>query len=458
MSKNLLIIPLMLSCSCLFAQKDSVLKNFKFRINHYQAITIGINQNAEYGKTKYPVYNAENSSTSGNLYAAFSTIRSTDRLQLSITASAGTNISFLKNKNQTDKISNTVIGANGSFYILGRWFNDKNSFVEAGTALYGFSNNQKTKFVTTAETDKYTTGNYHFTIYTGAGIGRLENITDMQNALWLSKTLRESSRFTRELTSEELTELGRSITNGNNTRVLDARKRTQFILETVDDFLQSKSLISKTDIKYFSNLNDILFFAQNTPRLSGTEKFIRFTPDLWVNNSISLSTPTDNKSTIRPQSKSVLVSIGFNTFKPLNLIHQNNYGAAVKLNYIDYTSTNRSYQGGVLQTESNQNNIVRQAGVDLFFTHAIYPNTRTIIQLTAETEMGWQNDDVLNKNFYETTSVSAKLDYFISYRTRLFVNAGVSHNKNYYLNYYQVFQLKPDRFNASLNTGLTINL
>lgn len=457
MKKISLIISLSFYCFHSFAQQDSILKNFKFRINNYRIITIGINQNAEYGKTNYSLGNAENISTSGNLNAALSIIRSTDKLQLTLTAGAGSNISYSRSNSLADKTNYTNAGTDGIFSILGRWFN-KNHFIEAGTYLYGFTNSQKSKNVNTAETEKYSIGNYHCIVYTGIGTGRLENISDMQNALWLNKELTESFSLSRELTPAELNELGRSITKGNNTRVLDARRRIKFILRTADEFLQSKGLISKTDINYFTSLNDILFFALNAPRLSGTEKFIRFTPDIWGTNSITSLTSANDKLTIKPQTKSALVTIGFNTCKPLNLTHQNNYGAAVKLNYVDYTSTRTEYQGGVLQPVLKVHNSVKQAGVDLFFTHAIYPNTRTIVSLTAETEMGWQDDDVLDKSFYEKTSLNVRFDYFISYRTRLFINAGISHNKNYYNNYFQFFELYPDRFNALLNTGLTVNL
>lgn len=457
MKKISLIISLLFYFSHSFAQQDSILRNFKFRISNYRVISIGINQNAEYGKTKLALYNAENIGTSGNLYGILTTIRSTDKLQLSITTGTGTTISFSRNNNQPGKTNYSAAGINGDFSVLGRWFN-KNHFIELGTSLYGFTNSQKTKFVNTNQTEKYAIGNYHFTIYTGIGTGRLENITDMQNALWLNKTLEESSDLSRKLTPEELNELGKSITRGNNTRVLDARRKTQFVLRTVDGFLQSKGLISKTDINYFTRLNDIIFFAFNNSRLSGTEKFIRFTPDIWGNNSMSNSTSTNNKLTIKPQTKSALVTIGFNTYKPLNLTHQINYGGAVKLNYTDYTSTRTEYLGGVLQPVLKLHNTVKQAGVDLFFTHAIYPNTRTIVSLTAETELGWQDDNMPDNSFYEKTGINANFDYFISYHTRLFINAGISHNKNYYNNFFQVFELYPDRFNASFNTGLTINL
>lgn len=102
----------------------------------------------------------------------------------------------------------------------------------------------------------------------------------MQNALWLNKALEEATLLSRQLSGDELNELGKTITKGNNTRVVDLRKRTRFILKIVDDFFQQKEIINSTNINYFSHLNDIMFFTVNNPRLSGTEHFIRFTPEI----------------------------------------------------------------------------------------------------------------------------------------------------------------------------------
>jgi len=109
----------------------------------------------------------------------------------------------------------------------------------------------------------------------------------MQNALWLYKELQEANLLTRSISDNELNDLGQSITDGTNTRVPDTRNRTQFILTTVDNYFQQKELIAKNDINYCTRLNDILFFDFNNVRLSGTEKFIRFTPAIQRNSQES---------------------------------------------------------------------------------------------------------------------------------------------------------------------------
>lgn len=231
------------------------------------------------------------------------------------------------------------------------------------------------------------------------------------------------------------------------------------MLETVDNYLQGKGLISKNDIAYFSNLNDILFFAFNNTRLAGTEKFIRFTPSIsGTNNNNSQNTqnnPIDeNEQT--PVTKSALLSIGFNNYKPVNLKHQNNYGGYLKFNYVSNKFTAKYFTAGVLVNEFNFSTTIKQAGVNLFYEHSFYPNTRTIVNLNLQTEAGYQ-DAKQDKDFYGTASLSGDFNYFISYRTRLKIGAGVFYRKNIYNNSYQPV-LFPDDTRLFANAGLGISL
>jgi hypothetical protein len=289
----------------------------------------------------------------------------------------------------------------------------------------------------------------------GIGTGRLENITDIQNALWLYKALVKVDRLSANLSGADLNELGRSITKGNNTRVLDSRRRTQFLLTTVDNYLQQKGLISKTDINYFSNLNDILFFAFNNPRFSGTEKFIRLTPSIMDDNSNQLHTNGMDKFTHDFTNQSAVFSTGIKRYKPVNLVHQNNYGAALKLAYISTDLTDRQFANGIPVTETKGKNDIKQAGAELFFEHAIYPNTRTVFNFNLQSELGYQDDG--KEGFYTVSTLSCGVNYFISYHTRF--NAGISayYQKNkYYIDRY--LELLPNNIQLNASVGLEINL
>ncbi|MBL0357492.1 MAG: hypothetical protein IPP72_11675 [Chitinophagaceae bacterium] len=278
----------------------------------------------------------------------------------------------------------------------------------------------------------------------------------MQNALWLYKELQAEKSITGILSADELLGLGRSITRGNNTRVLDARKRTKFILETIDGYLQQKALVAKTDIRYFSSLNDIVFFAFNNQRLAGTEKFIRITPGIEGWNDNITQTDGINKYERRYTRQSVVLNAGLTKYIPVNLVHQNNYGASLKLSYISTDFSLRFLQNDTVASENKGKPTIKQAGVNLFFEHAIYPNTRTVINIGLQTETGYQDADG-STGFYGTANLSGSMSYFISYRTRFTGSIGASYSRNIYQTS-QVISLQPNNIHLNASAGIEISL
>ena len=437
----------------LFSQQGPLLQNFKYRISRFRAINYSVNGGSQFEQYNQVPMDAKNSSASGNLGAGYFFTKSTNRILL--TANGGLNTSFGTGKSITQSYERTNRNFNAfpSIYVLNKWFT-KNHFTELGAMAYYNYGRSNFRQEIPANKEKNNQDIYSVAIQTGIGKGRLENVTNMQNALWLYKELQEANLLTRSLSDEELNELGQSITDGTNTRVLDSRRRIQFILKTVDNYFQQKGLIAKTDINYFTRLNDILFFAVNNVRLSGNERFVRFIPAIQRNNQQSALNNLADKYRQTSSSQSLVFITGFNHYKPVSLTHQNNYGASVKLAYIDYTSTSRNIIGGVNNTvETKRTN--KQAEGNIFFQHAIYPNTRTIISFDFRSEGGYQDNED-QSGFYNITSIGSTMNYFVSYRTMLRGNIGASYEKNVY--YVFPNTLRPERLFLNASIGLDISL
>lgn len=455
MRKTILFVFLFISSVSLYSQQDSVLKNFKYRIDHYRAITLNVNGGSSYNKSELGSGDTKNSSSSGSFSVGMNTIRSTDNILRTTYGNISSSFNSNRSENTSTTNKNKGYFAAVQYSLLNKQFSGQR-FIEYGIDAAGSINSDRQTSSMPQPALKNKQSSYAVALPVGIGKGRLENITDMQNALWLQQSLQEAGRLSNTLSAEELNQLGRSITRGNNTRILDFRKRTQFILETVDSYLQQKGLISKNDITYFSNLNDILFFAFNNNRLAGTEKFIRLTPSLSGYNRNGTQIGVFDKYEMDPYIVSGLVSIGFNKYKPVNLKHQDNYGVAVKLNYISWNSTERYFSSGVLFTENKFDQDIKQAGLKLFYQHAFYPNTRTNINLNLETEGGYQDAGATDE-FYGMASLAGNLNYFISYRTRLTFDIGAAYRKNIYTAY-QTLQVQPDNIQFFINAGIGINL
>ena len=453
MKKTLLIVVLFLSVQNLFSQQDSLLKKFKYRIDAYQAVNLYLDGSSQYSKNDVAIGIAKNNSLSSAIGGSRYFLKSTDKILFSSNASLGTNLIYNKSKSTGIEVKNNSFAFQPSISVLNKWFS-KNTFTELGIDLNGSIYSSKTTNISNPPSSKSNSTNYYIAINTGIGKGRLENVTDMQNALWLYKELQQEQCLRTTLTAEELTGLGQSITRGNNTRVLDARKRTKFILETVDNYLQQKGAITKTDMRYFSSLNDILFYAFNTPRYSGTEKFIRVTPGL--NRSKEDIPQSIYEVKHRFTNKSVVLNAGIRKFTPSSLVHQNNYGANVKLSYQSIDFSDRYFINDTVAYKNENKPAIKQAGIYLFFEHAIYPNTRTIVTIGVYSENGYQDFET-TKGYYGKNSLIGTLNYFISYRTRLTCDLGVAYDKNNYETTRDIY-FRPGVIQMVANAGLEINL
>jgi hypothetical protein len=457
MRKTILILLLFLSAHHLYSQQDSVLKNFKFRINTYRAITFNAGGGSQFSNNKLVTGTHKNNSSGGNFGASYYTVKSTDRIILSFSGGAGLSFSSSNAKDPASTNKNRSFSTSPQFSVLNRWFSKK-MFTELGADISASHNANKSSATSDPGPIKYKQGNYSIAVNMGIGKGRLENIMDMQNALWLYKTLQEENRLSRSLNADELNELGRTITLANNTRVLDFRKRTQFMLETTDKFFQQKDVLTIDDARYFTSLNDILFFAVNNPRLSGKEIFIRLTPAINQAFLDQINDPVSTNNEGKATNKSVLFSAGISKYIPVNLRHQNNYGLSLKLDYTSYHQNDKYFVSGSLTNQFDINTTIKRAGVNLFFQHAIYPNTRTVISFDLRSEGGYQ-DVEQEKSFFGMADLSGSLNYFISYRTRLTCGLGVAWQKNLYgYSYYQYLQQFADNIHLFANAGLQVNL
>lgn len=437
-----------------FCQQDSLLKSFKFRNSNYRIVNFNLGGGSFYDRSQ-PVSGAiKNSAASASGSVNYYTVKSTDKILLTTSAGFGTNYYTDKttSTSENNKTKSFSISDNVSF--LNKWFT-KNNFTELGTDIASNFSRDKNNISTFPAVTKIEQNYYSFALNTGIGTGRLENITDMQNALWLSKALSVSGSLSHPLSATELNELGRTITKVNNTRILDSRKRTQFILAILDNYFQ-QGRINKSDITYFSNLNDILFFAFNTPRLSGTEKFIRFTPAISGNSTTSIQNNNVDDYKDRSTSQSIVLSTGFNKYVANSLVHQNNYGAAIKFTYKQMNFSQKYFTAGNLISVTESNPLIKQASVSAFFEHAIYPNTRTLIDINLQTEGGYQNENKLTGMFF-VANLTGSLNYFISYRTRLNCSIGAAYRNNLY-QASQYLELLPNNIQLYANAGINISI
>ncbi|MBS1656334.1 MAG: hypothetical protein JSU05_15885, partial [Bacteroidetes bacterium] len=191
----LILISVSLSINS-FSQQDSVLRQFTYRIPHYRAISIGLGSGASHYNTDISGGSNLQNGISGSGGVSYYYTQSTDKNLL--TANGYFSLGYSAGKSSTPSIETKNKNAYISPFlnINNKWFR-KNQFLEAGFEI--MENNSLQKFISSApySNTKFTTNNFSLSTTVGMGKGRLENVTDMQNALWLIHRLKQENRLSR---------------------------------------------------------------------------------------------------------------------------------------------------------------------------------------------------------------------------------------------------------------------
>ena len=455
MIKNLLSFLFAFSSFIAFSQDKKLFENYQFRVNNFKAVDMFLGTSAN-SSNNYRAYGA-NKILGGGTGANIVAIKSTDKIYRTIEANLLGNFYFITNNTTINTNKSRQLYFSPNVNINNKWYS-ANHFFELGTNL-SFENkaeNTKTPDGVVSNT-KFSDNNADVNFTIGVGRGRLEIVTDLQNALWLAKILHDEKNISRKLTDDEINELAKTITQSIYFRVLDGRRRIQYVLKKVDAYLQSKNVIGKTDINYFTNLNDVVLFANNFFRQEGELKYLRLIPRVR-NNRISNEQvgAVRNKSLNNYFANEISLRLGFEKYKPLNLYRQVDYGFAANAGYGENKLSNKNYVNDTIFSEVKNNPIGKRIGLDYFVRYNLYPNTRTVISFSLDAQNGY----LLyygERSIYSGVNLSAGANYFINYNTRFVLNI----QENYFQNIYQSNNyLRNNEYALILafNAGLNISL
>ena len=185
MIKNLLFIIFTFSSFSAFCQDKQLLENYQFRVNNFKALdmffgTGGVSNN------NYQGYGGSRA-IGGGIGANIIAIKSTDKVFRTMQANISGNFSFSTENSNTRTNKSRQLYFSPNVDVNNKWY-AANNFFELGSNI---------KVSSSAEDNKNTKGNLvsnnfsdnnvdvNFTI--GIGNGRLEIVTDLQNAFWLTK-------------------------------------------------------------------------------------------------------------------------------------------------------------------------------------------------------------------------------------------------------------------------------
>lgn len=408
------------------------LKNYKYRTPGFKALLLNLNASGSIydakGGTRTDVKGNQFNSNSGINYYR---IISTDKRQHISTISFNPVFNFVKNENGgvvAERNRQIILDADWS--RMDRFFNSRNLFFEVGNKLGAVSNTRKNR---SQFLDSKTTGNIVSNmLILGVGKGRLENVQDAQMAKFIINDLQKMGLLDRVPDDATEYELAVLITDINNRRVFDDRKRLIYELTRIDSFLQSKQLIQAPSIAYFTTVNDNWLLAFNPGRLSGTRIYAQLKPGFSFNvegfkqtDTTSFPYTNDTKQIeyfYEPE-------IGIEHHKPVTLHWQRIARAAIRFRqtFNREKIKSESVSGS---TESEWFRTYPELLFNSFYGFGYYPTNRTVVDggLSFDAVYGQQNMGISRTTYFSLVpGLQFSANYFINFRTRVFLEADIKY-------------------------------
>lgn len=307
------------------------------------------------------------------------------------------------------------------FYKNGLWFFEVGNLLNAS-----FS---RTRLTDTARKLTDNKPGFQNTLSIGFGRGRIERVQDAQMALYILNDLRAQGLLSAPVTPATVNSFAQLITDINNKRVFDTRRRRIYELTRIDSFLQSSGLAGKTDIRHFTTVNDNWAFAINPYRQAGTAWFVRLKP------AVSYSGENyDERFTAGgfSQSKSSRFTLaltpetGIEKYVPLSLKWQINEGASLAYE-VGRSKSRYKLVSSAGATETDYTDEGWAAQFTGFWGAGYFPNTRTQLTGNLLTRVTYYQD----RTVAVTPEFDLSANYFIGYRTYLTANGYLRYDYSY---------------------------
>lgn len=383
----------------------------------------------------------------GYLRSAFINYVNTRKMIRTINASLG----FRGSSNGSDDLTSQLKFQSGNFdngagigasYQL---FNNANQFISfGGNFNYDYSSGHSDKTNTLNKADRTNSNRFYTSLYAyiGAGVGRIEIVTDAQQAIYMIDAFAKNKILSNVLSSNEIFSLSQEISRIKNKRFLDSRLHLIDEVSQVDSFFVANKLINKYDAKYFTTLYDSWLYGDKFERKSGSALELRFSPNMSMNNSYAKNTYaiiTDSLSESKDyfSNSQYNLYLSYNYEKPDHQKWQHSVNAMVSFASTNYHSLS---QDMVLNSTNNSSSESKIANALVSYKLGFYPDTRTNIfaQVSQNAEYNIYAASTFNGNIQvfnpNTLSLNSSLDcgmyYYFSPQLRLSATLNFSNVHN----------------------------
>ena len=426
MKSKLLLALLLFSVYCFGQDSSFQLKDFTFRTPGFKGLGVGIGlagSASGYEKENGEDQSEKTFSITPSLISYFKLVSTDDRLhQTTLWLNPYGNFEKRTINGKLVKRNNLRSyfswDQNDRFYKKNKWF------FEIGNTLSNELSSQKNSdTVNNLNSSDIKVNN---TVTLGIGKGRIERVQDAQVALYIINDLKAQGFLNAEPDRATVEKLARLITDINTKRVFDFRRRRIYELTRLDSFLRSSGLVTQTDIRHFTTVNDNWSLAFNPYRLSGSNWYVQLKPGAdYTRRKYNEKTTANNyASTSDNFSFSLSPVAGYEKYVPLNLKWQLNMGISFAYQIIKNNSHYKNVFNGV--ESSNYNDYYDDLWtLNGFYSVGFFPNNRTQLAATLNLSALRRTNDYIEIS----PELNFTTNYFVSYRTYVTGAFNIAYNR-----------------------------
>jgi len=366
---------------------------------------------------------AHQNNYSSNVRMTYQSYLNTERFQKSL-SSTGSFGSYYYNQKDDHKYSNFSISPSFNVSSVNRIFNVKQRFLELDYTLqYNYNgNHDKNTDSTGTSTSTYKYNNGLAQLPIKIGIGRIEEVEDARQAIYILNKLNEKQCLNKTISDEDIEKFASLISSLKRERILDYRLHKIAELEAVDSFMRSHNYLKNAGIAYFATLNDLWDYGSQQIRKSGSSIALAIYPTLGLNYRTYKSENFDYD--VKSSLLALNGGLEYTLEKPVSLAFQSgtNFSLLYGINQFKIYDPDQ-----IFKLPNIQSKIEQRLG--------FYPNTRTSIDFSiAGTVIRCFDVSTDNSQFSGLDAfgifLNSKLDvnYYFSPQFRLNTSWGIVYN------------------------------
>jgi hypothetical protein len=386
-------------------------KNFdlsKYKFPDYKRHLLEFNFNSNGNSSSWSdIYKQSNNTSGFNL--SYNFVKSTRKRVESLSSTLNTSYDFSKSVNESDKITNKYISGYFSIDASERYYLTEDKwFLEIDPGFYSNIGRNTSDGTSTGKL-KSSTNYFGIELGLGAGIGRIENVTEFWQAYYILEGMKKQGLLSRQTSSDDVSQLATLSSQLKSKRFFDSRLKKIDEMKSLDSLMHVTGLVENSDISYFNTINDYWNFANIPTRQSGKLLKLLVTP-LVSRNFYNLS----NGEKHTTNTTSLRTALDFQCHKQMNLFWERFFYLNLSNNTTIDSDENivYKYPKNFLRVNSN-------AGFDY------YPNFRTQVRASVN-YLVYQYMDELNeantaylKSWSNNLSLNCNVYYYISPQLRI---------------------------------------